>query len=765
MSRDLLRTGLLLPAVVLAAACADHPAAPRIAPPEVSQRAALECRATLRARTVECRAPAPSGPRANLILGGQGIYVRVATSNVEYAESDDYFAADFTLQNLLDQPLGTDGTSVYGAKVFFHTGPTVTDGTGVVTVTNPDGLGTFTAAGQPYFDYPGVIQPRGISAPRRWEFEVPETVESFIFTLYVETQTPVEPSVLHWRLEGGTPTFLGTVWALWAAAPHNVFAASDGGVVLHFDGNSWRALTTGTESTLYGIWGAAANRVWAVGEFDTVLYWDGETWTQQEDPDLGAGEDDFNGVWGSGADDVWVVGNGGRIVRWDGSDWVDYTDPDNLTIADLYSVWGIAADDVWAVGDDVILHWDGASWTATAPPVAALLFSVRGSAADDVWAVGCGCAQETGVALHWDGNEWTQDTDPDLDPDGLNAVWAAAGDDVWAAGASSLMRYDGGDWTVVQGGLDYPLLALVGTSATNVFAGGPLGFIERWNGASLDTMTVTNPTLYGVWAASDDEAWAVGENGTIVHRDAGTGAWATELCGCGPTLYGVWGTSASSIWAVGDGGTILHHDGTDWDPQTSGTAEDLAGIWGSGPLDVVAVGTGGAIVRYDGTDWTAEASGTSEDLADVWAASASDAFAVGTNGTILRWNGASWSPMTSNTLNHLTGVWGSSSSDVYAVGDDGTVLHYDGNPGGTWDAVASGAPAGVSVNAVWGSGAGDVFVVANGGLDILHYDGAAWKTMTSFSPPADIWFYALHGTGPRNVYGVGDLGAIIHGTR
>ena len=52
------------------------------------------------------------------------------------------------------QPMGTpDGSTVTGLKVFFHDGPTVTGGTGAVSVSNADGTGTFSGSGQSYFEY------------------------------------------------------------------------------------------------------------------------------------------------------------------------------------------------------------------------------------------------------------------------------------------------------------------------------------------------------------------------------------------------------------------------------------------------------------------------------------------------------------------------------------------------------------------------------------------------------------------------------------
>ena len=147
----------------------------------------------------------------------------------------------------------------------------------------------------------------------------------------------------------------------------------------------------------------------------------------------------------------------------------------------------------------------------------------------------------------------------------------------------------------------------------------------------------------------------------------------------------------------------------------------------------------------------------------VWGSGAGDVYAVGDGGDVQHWDGAAWGPMDSGTTETLTSVWGSGPGDVYAVGTNGTVLHYDGNVGGTWTTLSTPANPSTPVTAVWGSGANDVYVLANYGLDLVHWDGAAWRTVTAFSQNADVRMYAIWGTGRRNVYTGGDLGTILHG--
>jgi hypothetical protein len=191
-----------LAAVLLTvAACADrNPAAPSespAAPPPGGPAAAvLRCTVEVRAATVACRpldAETASGARA-AILGGQGSNVRVASSGTGYDAQTQVFRTAVTVQNLTAQPLAIVGDSAApeGVRVFFHSGPDVTSGSGSVAVANADGEAAFTAAVQKYFQYDGVLAPGATTAPKEWRFSVPSTVLTFAFTLYVAAPVRAE---------------------------------------------------------------------------------------------------------------------------------------------------------------------------------------------------------------------------------------------------------------------------------------------------------------------------------------------------------------------------------------------------------------------------------------------------------------------------------------------------------------------------------------------------------------------------------------------
>ncbi|MGD2215563.1 MAG: Ig-like domain-containing protein [Gemmatimonadales bacterium] len=122
-----------------------------------------------------------------IIVGEQGVYVLLESSNVSY-DGSQVFQADVTLQNLIGQKLGTrDGTTLAteGIRIFFHTGPDVTSGSGSVVVSNADGTADFTGSNQPYHQYDEILAPDQVSQAKTWTWDVEPSVMTFQFTVYV----------------------------------------------------------------------------------------------------------------------------------------------------------------------------------------------------------------------------------------------------------------------------------------------------------------------------------------------------------------------------------------------------------------------------------------------------------------------------------------------------------------------------------------------------------------------------------------------------
>ncbi|MDP9151737.1 MAG: hypothetical protein M3O36_17580 [Myxococcota bacterium] len=156
-------------------------------------------------------------------------------------------------------------------------------------------------------------------------------------------------------------------------------------------------------------------------------------------------------------------------------------------------------------------------------------------------------------------------------------------------------------------------------------------------------------------------------------------------------------------------------------------------VWGTSSKDVFVVGgsrgNGGpsAMMHYDGQVWKDLVPGGTDTFWWVDGTSSHDVWAVGENGRITHWDGASFTEHVSGTTATLYGVWSASPGDAWAVG---------------------GTPEGGSTKP------NDV---------ILHFDGQTWAP----SLPAQAFgraFFKVWGTGPDNLYVVGEAGTIWHRT-
>jgi hypothetical protein len=185
---------LIIGASALIVACTDT------LPTDISTREpnterallSLKCTASIAARTVSCGGLSlPSGLKAE-IVGDQNVNVKLTSSNVSYNSGTHIFEFDVTVQNLMNEAIGTYGDGVpdpEGIQVFFNSGPTVTGGTGVVTALNATGNSAFTGGNQPYFTYNEILSKNQVSSAKTWQLDVPSTVSAFDFTLLLETET------------------------------------------------------------------------------------------------------------------------------------------------------------------------------------------------------------------------------------------------------------------------------------------------------------------------------------------------------------------------------------------------------------------------------------------------------------------------------------------------------------------------------------------------------------------------------------------------
>lgn len=304
--------------------------------------------------------------------------------------------------------------------------------------------------------------------------------------------------------------------------------------------------------------------------------------------------------------------------------------------------------------------------------------------------------------------------------------------------------------------LSFAILAalLVGLPVGLALASAPAPVADR-TGQADTWRTVPSPTgnsLWGVDMVSASEGWAVGDSGTILHRN-GT-IWQSVPSPTTHDLLSVDMVSAEEGWAVGGGGadTILHYSGGSWQ------AVQPTGYWLNG-VDMVsasegwAVGSGGTILHYSGGAWQPVSNATTKNLNGVHMVSVSEGWAVGSGGTILHYSGSDWQPVPSPTGNYLRSVYMVSPSEGWAVGQSGTILHYSA---GTWQTVSS--PTGEWLHSVAMTSENDGWAVGVNGT-ILRYSEGGWQVSPS---PTSSHLTSVMMTSESDGWAVGGSGAILH---
>jgi len=129
---------------------------------------------------------------------GNNVNVRVVTSAVEH--DGGVLSLGLAVQNVGELRLATrDGTTpdTAGVWLFVASGPFVIAGTGQAEILNADGVGDFTGADQPYFQYAGallgtdgILTPGEASSTKVWRLSTAGDVAQVGFSLGVLAEVP-----------------------------------------------------------------------------------------------------------------------------------------------------------------------------------------------------------------------------------------------------------------------------------------------------------------------------------------------------------------------------------------------------------------------------------------------------------------------------------------------------------------------------------------------------------------------------------------------
>lgn len=133
--------------------------------------------------------------------------------------------------------------------------------------------------------------------------------------------------------------------------------------IFHWDGAGWTRAPLSFETYAYlkAIAMVSSTDGWAVGEGGLILHWDGNTWDQFSSPVI----EDLNAISMLSESDGWIVGKNGTILHWDGSAWTQQESP---VTERLNGVTFLNPNEGWIVGDKgTILRYGTPTYRAFLP--------------------------------------------------------------------------------------------------------------------------------------------------------------------------------------------------------------------------------------------------------------------------------------------------------------------------------------------------------------------------------------------------------------
>ncbi|MCB9727592.1 MAG: hypothetical protein H6746_03795 [Deltaproteobacteria bacterium] len=382
------------------------------------------------------------------------------------------------------------------------------------------------------------------------------------------------------------------------------WAVGDGGTLIRGEGEDWSLVSVPTSANLHAVVALAPTDAYAVGDGGTVLHYDGAIWSLLTALPAAASKSNLRSVTSAGLGQVLIAGNSGLVMR--GSADIGFVaDPVFIGVGELDAGWNQGDVSIVVGEDSQIFRDDGTGWALQDVSSTQHLRAVWGASPDDVWVVGLG-----GIMLHWDGSAWEviQTT-----LGSLETLWGRAADDIYAAGHNgTIVHYDGEYWSLAATRTTEHLRGVFGRPGGQTWAVGGAGVVMKrselgWVRAPVQPIPVSDGsqkavtnTMHAVWGAAEDDVWAVGAEGQILHWDGQT--WSSKDPRLGVTLRGVYGLAADDVWAVGNEGQIVHWDGAEWTPWPSGSVATLYGIHGDGQGQVYVVGDLGTVLRLEVSD-------------------------------------------------------------------------------------------------------------------------------------------------------------------
>jgi photosystem II stability/assembly factor-like uncharacterized protein len=279
------------------------------------------------------------------------------------------------------------------------------------------------------------------------------------------------------------------------------------------------------------------------------------------------------------------------------------------TDKDLNSVFMLSENEGWAVGEEIILHWNGATWSESSTFSGIILESVYMTSPAEGWATGTDYSTTPweDLTLYWDGTRWFEEnTTPSVHVSSENYKLAIRAP--------------------------------------------PSRFLLSSDNERVKIEEPPNVMIYSVHISSLEEVWGVGRKevrigeGEVEYHGVilrwSNGGWQEVMeDSTVQSFYSIWMVSPTNGWVVG-GSKIFKWDGESWTEVGNPTQSPLYSIHMLSETEGWAVGGGGSILYWDGSEWFIVESPTNKSLWEIRMLFKDEAWVVGSNGIVLHYGPA-----------------------------------------------------------------------------------------------------------------------------
>ncbi len=388
---------------------------------------------------------------------------------------------------------------------------------------------------------------------------------------------------------------------IWASGPEDVYVGGHGFNLLHFDGVQWSLIDI-PDRNVRGLSGRSANDIDAVCWLGNVLHWNGMEWSS-------SGKSTPCIIWNgqSTSDGGWIgVGEGGGIFRYEGDQWTALT-RSAMDYNPISEIFAVSENVAFAIGHNgAMARWNGVEWSKFEVPVENVITGIWASDSSDIW-ITLFPSGNGELILHWDGQSWSDRT-PDIasgESDIFSDIWGFSSSEVYCVNGNNLYRWDGSNWQhfdVTSSGF----CRLWGNSSTglyslnNVYQGGskPIYYatLSHWNNGDFELLLVHQGThFHGIWGTSPNDI-TIAEDRCLNHWD-GTN-WTQQPVPYLPQIMDVAIGFEDQVFCFA-GSVLSYWDGQIWRKIDLPSAAPSLNVTGTSPDNLLSAGDVGMILQGD----------------------------------------------------------------------------------------------------------------------------------------------------------------------